>query len=118
VWSRNDDENHSAPAFLRAWFRCRDAVGLHFLAESYVGAHGADGLIDVAFIASKLPQQEEREEAIATLVDVGLWQLTRDEHVFEIVGYLERNPSAEQVRALRATRAAAGRAGARRRWDR
>ncbi len=118
MWSRNDDTNHSAPAFMRAWFRCRDAVGLHFLAESYVGAHGADGKIDLAFIASKLPLEHEREEAIATLVDVGLWRTTRDEQVFEIVGYLERNPSAEQVRALRATRAAAGAKGARRRWDR
>lgn len=114
-WFKGDDKAHGAPPENRAWMACRASLGLHYLASSYAADYMTDGLVDETFVAQKLPDEAERREATDALLEAGLWAARAGG--YEIVGWLQRNPSRADTDARRAKRAAAGKAGANARWN-
>lgn len=108
AYSLIDDQSHSDPAHLQAGLA---ADGLYYRAESYIGCFGTDGHIPREWAAGHDPTGE----LAGRLVAAGLWTVT--DTGWESVDYLVRNPSRDEVAALRAKRSKAGKAGARRRWQ-
>jgi hypothetical protein len=106
-----DDKDHSKPNLQVAWELERATLGLHYMAGCYSADHLLDGFVPEHFVEQKLPRRRERERTIDALVSAGMWIRRADG--FEIVGYLELNPSRDRVEADRERKRAAGRAGGR-----
>jgi hypothetical protein len=86
-----DDDWDNDPRVTRAGTA---AFGLYSRCGMYAARHLTDG-----FIPGEIATTYGTKEWAARLVDVGLWEIV--EHGFRMVHYLERNPSAEQVRRRR-----------------
>lgn len=86
------------------------ALALHVAALCYCNRQLTDGKIPER-TALRLWSVDNPQAAIDALVAVGLWKVRKDG--FEIVGYLENQPSRAHVWATRKARAAAGAAGGR-----
>ena len=108
-WLKIDDRFDTHPKTLAVWTRSRAAVALDVFAMTYASRHSTDGHVPAAAVMLWLPDEAERTEAIAVLVDVGRWRETADG--YEVVDFLDYNPTAAQTAERRARRAAAGRKG-------
>jgi hypothetical protein len=111
TWARLDDRFYSHRKVVRAWKLSRAAVGLHVMALSYTCSYELDGHVDAGFVETVLPKDRERQNAVAALVDAGLWHPNGDGWV--IHHFLDYNPSAKELREKRdkeAARKAAARA--------
>ena len=105
-WVYLDDKFHSNPKVVSAG---NAGAGLYAKSLSYCGDHLTDGFVPMPW-ARVMGSPTLR----AKLVDVGLWQ---EEHGgYRIAGYLELNPSREDVLRKRQERSEAGKKGAAKRW--
>lgn len=107
------------------WWRHRSwvgaglaAIGLQGCGVSYCHEHETDGRLpgpDIEDLAAALGlRPREVRPALKVLLERGRWLVTADG--YEIVGYLDHNPSSADVRDHRARRTAAGRRAATARW--
>jgi hypothetical protein len=118
-WTRLDDQLHGHRKILRAW-KCRPALGLHFMAMSYAASHEPQGFVPCEWVEEKLPNSKERERTIAALTDVspgftaGLWEPV--EGGWNIHDWDEYNGDARTREEVRAAKSAAGKKGAAARW--
>lgn len=104
TWFKIDDKFHSHPKVLTAG---NSAVGLYVRCGSWVSDQLTDG-----FVPEQVARMYGTVKEIKALIDAGLWRRTVGGYT--INDFLEYNPSAEEVKATRATRAEAGRAGGKR----
>ena len=102
AWTRIDDDFHSHPKVQQAWQASRPSLGLHLLAMSHCGHYLTDGCISESFVRTCLPAAAARRQAVAALVDAGLWECEGSGWI--IHDYLNFNPSREQVETDRAER--------------
>lgn len=109
-WARMDDRYDDNRKVKRAWRRSPRAIGLHAMAITYCARHRTDGLVDIDWIEEKVPAKPERDKAITTLVDVGLFEPVDEEH-WQVHDFLDYNPSAAESDAQRQSKAEAGRRG-------
>lgn len=93
-WAKFDDRYHDNRKVKRAWRRHPRAVGLHAMAVTYCSMHETDGLVDDEWIEEKVPDQGERGQVLAVLVDVGLFE-PDEAGGFLVHDYLEYNRSKE-----------------------
>jgi hypothetical protein len=103
TWFRVDDTFHSHPKSTACSLA---ALGLWAAAGSWSGSHLTDGFVpehQVPLLA------RGQSELAAELVRAGLWKRARGGYRFH--DWLDRNPSAEEVKSVRQKRAEAGRAG-------
>lgn len=118
-WTKIDDQLHGHRKILRAW-KCRPALGLHFMAMSYAASHEPQGFIPEEWVEEKLPAARERERAVAALTDVpagfkaGLWEPV--DGGWNIHDWDEYNGSAKTREEVRAAKSEAGKKGAAARW--
>lgn len=95
------------------------AIGLQSCAISYCYEHGTDGVLpgpDAEELALSLGlRARDVAKPLKALTDAGIWKL-RDDEDYEIVGYLEHNPSSDDVKKYRDKRALAGAKGNHDRW--
>lgn len=91
TWARLDDNFHAHPRTLQAGL---EANGLFCRAISYCAHYLTDG-----FIPSEWAEAQGGRRPVIKLIDVGL--LEQIEGGYRVVGYLERNPSREDVQELR-----------------
>lgn len=106
TWLRSDDQDAFAPSVLAAG---NAAVGAHYRMRCWSAAQLTDGAVPRG-IASIIATVDE----LVALVRVGL--LVDHGDSFELVGFLDLNPTREKVLADREARRAGGQEGARRRW--
>lgn len=99
TWGRLDDSFYSHPKVLQAWNEDRASIGLHALALAWVANHEQDGKVPPHVVAMLMPDQPDRDRAVATLVDVGLWHENGAGYV--IHDYLDYNPSREYLEQRR-----------------
>lgn len=99
-WAKLDDNFHSHPKIRAALTRDPGAVALHALAISYSANHETDGHIAEWFPISVFPQERQRQCALDTLAEVGLWHPNGDGYL--IHDYLNYNPSKSELEAKRA----------------
>lgn len=95
-----------------------DEIGLQAAAVSYCYEHSTDGMLpgpDVGDLAAALGVRErEAERAVAKMLKSKRWARRRSG--YEIVGYLDHNPSAAEVDEFRTERASSGAKGNHVRW--
>lgn len=95
-----------------------DEIGLQAAAISYCYEHSTDGMLpgpDVGDLAAALGVRErEAEKAVTKMVKSKRW--ARRRAGYEIVGYLDHNPSAAEVEDFRTERATSGTKGNHVRW--
>jgi hypothetical protein len=119
AWVRIDDDFHAHPKVQQAWHACPTSIGLHALAMSHCARYLTDGHVSQSFAKTCLPGAAGRKRAVGALVAAGLW--VPQDGGWQIHDYLDFNPSREQVLSDRAelseVRAAAGRKGAKARWQ-
>lgn len=101
TWVKLDDQFHSNPKALAAGL---DGCGLYARALSYVGAHLLDGIVPREWI-----ENQRAQKVAVKLIKCALFSPHPDG--FEILDYLEFNPSREEVLARRRTKQEAGRRG-------
>ncbi len=106
TWLRVDDQISYAAATVQAG---NAAMGAWLRMSAWSAAQLADGIVPTAVAHTMAASRE-----LAALVNAGL--VVEREDAYEIVGYLETNPSREQVQREREARRAGGRFGASRRW--
>jgi hypothetical protein len=118
-WARLDDAYCDHPKVLRAWNRSPHAIGLHAMAITYCARHQTDGRIPIEWLEQKMPNKRDRTAALGVLVDCALLELHDGEYV--VHDFLDYNASNEDIAAataeLSAKRSAAGKRGARARWQ-
>ena len=103
TWFKVDDSFHSHPKSAAVSLA---AIGLWTVAGSWCGTHLTDGFVP----AHMIPILARGETKLADeLVVAGLW--TKSRKGFQFHEWSERNPEANDVKALRAKRAAAGHKG-------
>jgi hypothetical protein len=118
-WAKIDDQLHGHRKILRAW-KCRPALGLHFMAMSYSASHEPKGFVPEEFVEEKLPAVRERSAAIEALTDTpagftaGLWVPV--DGGWNIHDWDEYNGDAKTREEVRAAKSAAGKKGAEARW--
>ncbi len=118
-WAKLDDQFHGHRKILRAW-KCRPALGLHFMAMSYAAGHEPRGFLPAEWVEEKLPAKRERERVVAALVDVpagftaGLWEPV--EGGWMVHDWDQYNGDARSREEVRAAKSAAGKKGAEARW--
>ena len=113
TWTKLDDRFYSNGKVMRAWNASRASVGLYTMALAYCAGHELDGHVSPEFVQWVLPRDRERNQAVAALLDSGLWLANGGGWV--INDYLKYNPSAESLQEKRrkeAERKAAARAAA------
>lgn len=101
TWARLDDVYDDHRKVKRAWRKNARAVGMHAMAISYCSRHETDGIVDIEWIAEKIPSAKERARVLAALVDCELFEPVDAGH-FRIHDYLDYNPSRAQLQAKRA----------------
>lgn len=106
TWFKVDDSFHSHSKVRKVASRAPAALALWVLAGSWSSAHLSDGYVSDSDLPWILPGSEE---LAAELVAARLWKRVRGGYQFH--DWEQCNPSAEQVLALRVTRAAAGAKG-------
>lgn len=99
-WAKLDDRYDDHRKLKRAWRLHRGTVGLHAMAITYCSRHELDGVVDIEWIADKLPAPKEREKVLAALVECRLFEPVDAEH-YRVHGFLDYNPSREQLKARR-----------------
>jgi hypothetical protein len=94
----------------------RDAaeMGIIACAITYATRNLSDGRVPRRWPGRRFGREGER--LAARMLDLGVWSV-RPDGDYEIVGYLEHNPSRDQVMAKRAKKAEAGRAGGKASWS-
>jgi general stress protein YciG len=103
TWFKVDDSLHSHP---KAAAVSLAALGLWTVAGSWAGAHLTDGFIPEHMVPLL---SRGASELADELVAAGLWKRGKGGYRFH--EWLERNPSAEEVKEQRVKRADAGRKG-------
>jgi 5-methylcytosine-specific restriction endonuclease McrA len=91
TWARLDDNFHSHPRTLLAGL---EANGLFARAISYCADYLTDG-----FVPSEWAEQQGGKRPITRLIRAGLIEAVEDGYM--IIGYLERNPSRDEVNQSR-----------------
>lgn len=104
TWARFDDKFHSHPKALRAGLA---GCGLFLRAVTYSCDHLTDGHVPEEWVATQLGAADSNVPD--RMVSAGLWRECPGG--YEILDFLDFNPSREQVLAKRRQRAEAGRAG-------
>lgn len=115
AWAKFDDRWDDHRKIKLAWHRSRAAVAIHAMSITYSARHETDGFIDEVWLLERLPDADERNEAVSALVDVGLFERADDGYV--IRDFLEYNPSRadqQEKRRKDAERKARGRTSAKR----
>lgn len=107
AWVKVDDSFQGHPKFLDVGLA---GIGLWTAGNAYCSAYLTDGHIPKSALR-RLTLGEPCDEAIAQLIDAGLWDERDDGDGWDVHDYLDYNPSAAEVRSLREKRAAAGRKG-------
>lgn len=90
-WARLDDNFHAHPRTLQSGL---EANGLFARAISYCAQYLTDG-----YLPSEWAEGQGGKKPVQKLIDAGL--LERIEGGYLVIGYLERNPSREQVEVER-----------------
>jgi hypothetical protein len=91
------------------------AFRLHVAGILYCARHLTDGLVSAEAVPTLVPRY--RRAALAELTGRGLWHDHTEAAVYEIHDFLEWNRSRASVEAERERKAAGGRRGAARRWQ-
>lgn len=93
-----------------------DEIGLHLAGISYCYEHGTDGALPAREALSAALGLRERQvvPALARLLGDGRWHDCGTQILID--GYLDHNPSADEVRESKAKRKAAGQKAAAKRW--
>lgn len=91
TWAKLDDSFHSHPKVRAAWYRCHASLGLHALAITYAADHETDGVVPAWFVAGAFSKPKELEEAVATLIESGMWEKHGED--FLIHDFLDYHPS-------------------------
>jgi hypothetical protein len=102
-WFKVDDSFHSHPKVIAT---DADALGLWVVAGAWSSSNLTDGFLPDHVLTRLLP---DSDKLARKLVAAGLWRRVRGGYQFH--DWSEYQPSAEEVRALREKRAAAGRIG-------
>ena len=92
-WAKFDDRYDDNRKMKRAWRKDRASVGVHAMAITYCSRHRTDGIVDIDWLADRLPASREREKTLGVLVDVGLFEPLDDGEHWYVHDYLEYNPS-------------------------
>lgn len=90
-WARLDDNFHAHPRTLQSGL---EANGLFARAISYCANYLTDG-----YLPSEWAEAQGGKKPVQKLVDAGL--LEEIEGGYRVIGYLDRNPSREQVEGER-----------------
>lgn len=106
-WIKLDDQIFTHPKVVDL---SKDAKLLYLAGLCYCGAQLTDGLITNGATRILLATIEANCEAIASLVDAGLWE-TNEAGGYRVHDYLEHQSSRDEVLAVRDARARAGQAG-------
>lgn len=109
-WVKLDDQFPTHPKIITVG---GDAAWLHVCALCYCGQHLTDGKVPRAML-DRLSDRKNVAGLTARLLNAGVWIDRGDE--IELHGYLDYNPSREQVLAEREKRSKAGVKGAAKRW--
>jgi hypothetical protein len=119
AWARLDDRSHENAKLLAVGL---DGTGLHFRAVSWCSAHETDGVLPAHVVAVLAPGVRDRDlnRIVGWLLEVApgqehpLWHEDTP-GVYRLHGFLDYNPSADEVAGrrleLHEVRAAAGRNG-------
>lgn len=124
-WLKLDDGMGSHRKTRRLLRRNTDGLasfGLHALALLHCSEYLTDGFVEADFVEDTLDDArvrgKQRDSIVEALVKGGQWEVA--DGGWMVHGYLEHNPSREEVEARRANdrvrKAAAGRKGAAARW--
>lgn len=108
---RVDDRFDDHRKIKRAWKLCRAAVGLYVMATTYTSRHMLDGLVDADWLEERIPDESERDEAVATLLEVGLFDLQSGGN-YAVHDYLHYNRSRAEREAISGKRRRAGKSKA------
>lgn len=103
TWFKVDDTFHAHPKVLAT---DADALGLWVVAGAWSSAHLTDGFVPGHALTRLLP---DSDSLARKLVAAGLWRRTRGGYQFH--DWSDFQPSANEVKAVREKRAAAGRRG-------
>lgn len=109
-WVKLDDSLHGHPKAAKAGL---EALGLHMLAMSHCGQYSPHGHVAQEFVREKAGNKGTK--LAARLVESGLWETNGTGWL--IHDWSEYNPTLAQIEADRAKRSAAGKAGAKARWE-
>ena len=97
AWARIDDGFVDHPKVLRVWDKCPSAIGLHVRAIAYCAKHLTDGHLPRVAVETLSPVQRDRDEQIATLVEVGLWYQGEGGETYAIHDYEDYQPTRQEV---------------------
>jgi hypothetical protein len=106
-WIKLDDQIFTHPKVVEL---SKDAKLLYLAGLCYCGAQLTDGMITKGATRVLLATIEANCEAIASLVDSGLWE-ANENGSFQVHDYLEHQSSRDEVMAVKGARAKAGQAG-------
>lgn len=118
-WAKLDDAYPSHPKAIAAGL---EGMGLDAAAICYANRYGTDGVITTATLNAVAPGARNLRKVAARLVEVGRWHTAghdcpdcpQTDDGWVIHNFLDYNPSAEDERGKRASRAEAGRKGGKR----
>lgn len=108
-WAKLSDDFHSHPTIRAALGRDPAAVALYVIGLSFAGNYETDGALPEWFAQSVFPNEERRRDALATLIDLGLW--SPNDQGYTIRNYLAYNASRAELEHGREARRRAGREG-------
>src|SRR3954452_15606975 len=108
AWGALPDEFHDNPAIIEAGLA---AAGLYACCTTYCARHLTDGRVPKRMVHRLL---DGDAAPLSALLRAGL--LHEDGETFEVVGYLDANPTREKALERKATRKARAEKGARKRW--
>lgn len=100
TWAKLDDRFHGNRKVKRAWRQHPASIGLYAMVLTYCAQHETDGRVDLDFIRELVPHPRQRQKAIATLLEVGLWHVLNDE-AYLVHDYCKFNPSRAQLESKR-----------------
>ena len=99
AWARLDDGFYAHPKINRLWDREPSAVGLLALMISYCARYETDGYVDQATVERLSRIQRDRDAQVSALLAEGA--LHEHEDGFVVGGYLDYNPSRDQIQEKR-----------------
>lgn len=116
AWWKGDDRSHTNAKLLAAGL---DGTGLYFRMVSWSASNETDGKVPshvIPMLAPGIPPKQIAKllEKLTKKVGKSSPLLKKNRESFEINDYLEYNPSAAQIREIRAKKQAAGTIGGKR----
>lgn len=95
AWAKLDDKFHSHPS---TWEVGLDANGLYCRGLSYAADQLTDGFLPEPWVKANVPATRRARDGfgiVERLLHAGLWE--RLDNGYRIVGYLDYNPTREDV---------------------